>query len=316
MTETDSPDPYMNKADDLIQQAEAAMPYYESDKDWTAFNRLITELKTVPYTYVFLIAGPDVNKKDLGENIEVALWSVKGNQYRQFYEYMYKRYGSILTDREMRAAACLLENIHQHVRQGLGLCVIRVVLGKYKQITVSDNGDGFYNYKKKKRLAVKDAIRFGRAYGSRYKSQGQALATSFGLWSDVATIETPHDSVIIVPEGIFRKILRGLSRILPALIIALGADLVLLLIRENASILDLFVILSVFGIVIARDRILSFFGREAEKKYFPQVKFRVKNTREFGSSLSVYFCSAGNKKNWRKGIIERLKRRLKDRCNP
>ncbi len=74
---------------------------------------------------------------------------------------MNTKHGSILKDREMRATACLLENIHQHVKKGIGLCVIKIILGKYKRISVSDNGEGFYNYKKQKQLSVKDAIKFG-----------------------------------------------------------------------------------------------------------------------------------------------------------
>jgi len=159
------------------------------------------------------------------KHVKVDCWSVKGNEYRQFYDYMNTKHGSILKDREMRATACLLENIHQHVKKGIGLCVIKIILGKYKRISVSDNGEGFYNYKKQKQLSVKDAIKFGRGYGSRYKSMGQALATSFGLWSDFASVETPNDTAIIVPEGMFHKMARGLSKILCSLIVAVGSRL-------------------------------------------------------------------------------------------
>lgn len=62
-------------------------------------------------------------------------------------------------------------------------------------------------------------------YGSRYKSMGQALATSFGLWSDFASVETPNDTAIIVPEGMFHKMARGLSKILCNLIVAVGSRL-------------------------------------------------------------------------------------------
>ncbi|MDM8552107.1 hypothetical protein QUF72_18630 [Desulfobacterales bacterium HSG2] len=313
MAKSDSPESSVDKVDELIQQAEEAMVYYEDDGDWSRFDRLRMQLEDMPYTYVFVLAGPEADKERI-KDLKVDLRSVKGNNYRQFHDYMRKHHGSVLKEREICAAACLLENVHQHVKKGIGLCVIKIALGKYKKITVSDNGEGFYNYKKQKRLAVKDAIKFGKAYGSRYKSLGQALATSFGLWADFATVETPNDTVIIVPEGILKKITRGLSRIIFALLIAIGADFAVALMKEEISVIDIFIIASVFGIVMQRDMIKSAFGIKSEKEYFPQVKFRAKNKQKFGSIVSVYFCSMSNMKKWRNEATERLKISLKERA--
>lgn len=313
MVKSDVPESSADKVDALIQQAEDAMVYYEDNGDWSHFNHLRMQLEQTPYTYVFVIAGPEADKASLN-NVKVDFWSVKGNDYRQFHDYMAVNHGSILKEREICAAACLLENVHQHVKKGIGLCVIKIVLGKYKKISVSDNGGGFYNYKKQKKLQVKDAIKFGKAYGSRYKSLGQALATSFGLWSDFATVETPNDTVIVVPEGILKKMIRGLSRILSALIIAVGADFAVVLIKEDVSVIDIFILASVFGIIMGWDRIKSVFGIKSEKEYFPQIKFRVKNNQTFGSSVSVYFCSMNNMKKWRNAATEKLKISLKERA--
>lgn len=301
--------------DELIQQAEESMPSCEDDNgDWTEFNRLKMQLESMSYIYTFIIAGPEADKKHT-KDVKVDFWSVKGNEYRQFYDYMSTKHGSILKDREMRATACLLENIHQHVKKGIGLCVIKIILGKYKRISVSDNGEGFYNYKKQKQLSVKDAIKFGKGYGSRYKSMGQALATSFGLWSDFASVETPNDTAIIVPEGMFHKMARGLFKILCSLIVAVGADLATLMVREvPLSVIDIFIIISVFGIVMKWDKIKSVFGEDSEEKYFPQVRFKIKNKQKFGSTVTVYFCNIKGMKKWREEIIQGLKVSLKERA--
>ncbi len=303
-----------DQVDELLHQAEEAMPYYEDhDADWREFNQIRMQLENMPYAYTFVIAGPDMEKKRL-RDIKVDIRSVKGNEYQQFYEYMKANYASVLNRREMCAAACLLENIHQHVKSGIGLCVIKIVLGKYKRISVSDNGGGFYNYKGQKRLPVKDAIKFGRAYGSRYKSLGQALATSFDLWSDFASVETPHDSVIIVPEGMFNKMLRGASRIITGLIAAVGVDLGLIIIKERISLLDVVVMLSVFGIVVKWDQVRSLFGIRSEDRYFPEIRFKIKNQQEFGSVVNVYFCNTKDMKKWRRSSVERLKGILRERA--
>ncbi len=315
MVKADSPVSSGKDVDELIQQAEESMPSCEDDNgDWTEFNRLKMQLESMPYIYTFVIAGPEADKKH-AKDVKVDFWSVKGNEYRQFYDYMSTKHGSILKDREMRATACLLENIHQHVKKGIGLCVIKIVLGKYKRISVSDNGEGFYNYKKQKQLSVKDAIKFGKGYGSRYKSMGQALATSFGLWSDFASVETPNDTAIIVPEGMFHKMARGLSKILYSLIVAVGADLATLMVREvPLSVIDIFIIISVFGIVMKWDNIKSVFGEDSEEKYFPQVRFKIKNKQKFGSTVTVYFCNIKGMKKWREEIIQGLKVSLKERA--
>ncbi len=212
-----------------------------------------------------------------------------------------------MEEREVCAAAGLLENVHQHVKQGIAFCVIKIGLGKYKRISVADNGEGFYNYKKQGRLSVSDAIKFGRAYGSRYKSLGQALAITFGLWSDLATVETPYDSVIVTPERPLKKMIRVLFKIIFSLAVAVGTDAATLLLRQNISVIDIFTIVSIFGIVISWDRIKSVFREEGHKKYFPEIKFKLKNRQQFGSSINVYFFNGKNGKKLRKQAIEELK---------
>ena len=266
-------------------------------------------MEKMPSIYVFMIAGTQAEAKD----IKVDLWSVKGNRYRQFYDYMNAHHSSLLNKREMRATACLLENVHQHVKEGVGFCVIKIVPGKYKRISVIDNGSGFYNCKKQKRLTVRDAVRFGRAYGSRYKSLGQALAISFGLWSDLATIETTCESAIITPEGTFKKIMRGLLKMGVCLIFSIGVDLATLMIREDMSVADIFIIISVFGIIMLWGRIKSVFGKKSRKKYFSVIKFRIKNRQRFGSVVNVYFCDTKGVRKWRQ-MIKKLKISLERRA--
>ncbi|QTA92432.1 hypothetical protein [Desulfonema magnum] len=297
---------FFTETDELIQQAEEAMPYYENNGDWKTFSRLRDQLEKMPYTYVLVTAGPKADKTSL-KNLNVDFWSVKGNDYKQFYDYITTRYGSILKEREICAAAGLLENVHQHVKQGVAFCVIKIVLGKYKRISVIDNGGGFYHYKKQVRLSVKDAIKFGRAYGSRYKSLGQALAITFGLWSDLATVETPYDSVIVTPERPLKKLVRVLFKIIFSLAVAVGTDAATLLVRQNISVIDIFTIVSIFGIVINWDRIKCVFRKEGHKKYFPEIKFKLKNRQQFGSSVNVYFFNGKNGNELRKQAIEELK---------
>lgn len=304
-----------DKTDMLIHLTEEAMPYYETEGDWTEFNRVRAKLEAMPYTYTFVMAGPDVNKKAI-RNLKVDLQSVKGNDYEQFYDYINERYGSLLKKREICAAACLLENVHQHVKKGVGFCVIRIILGKYKRITVSDNGGGFFNYKKQKPLSVKDAIKYGRAYGSRYKSLGQALAMSFGLWGDLGTVETPHDTTIIVPERFFKKMMRALYNIAMSLIFAAGTDFLTLIIRnQDISLVDAFITGSAFILFLNRNSIMSFFTKKSEKKYFPELTFKARNKQNFGSSVNVYFCSSNDVRRWRKHLTEKLKNFLEKRAD-
>ena len=136
------PDSSENKVDELLRKAEKAMPYYESRGDWKEFNRLRLQLEE--HTYVFVMAGPDVDKK-LVRGLKIDFWSQKGIEYRHLYDFISSKYGFFLKSREICALACLLENIHQHVKEGIGLGVIAIELGKYKRVTVSDNGRGFYN---------------------------------------------------------------------------------------------------------------------------------------------------------------------------
>lgn len=299
-----------HKADELIQKAGEAMPYYENNGDWSEFNHVRAQLENMPSIHTFMIAGTQAEAKD----IKVDLWSVKGNRYRQFCDYMNAHYSSLLNDREMRATACLLENVHQHVKEGVGFCVIKIIPGKYKQISVIDNGGGFYNCKKQKRLTVRDAVRFGRAYGSRYKSLGQALAISFGLWSDLATVETPCESAIITPEGTFKKIMRGLLKMAVCLLFAIGVDLATLMIREDMSATDIFIIISVFGIIMLWGRIKLIFGRKSRKRYFSDIKFRIKNKQRFGSIVNVYFCDTKGVRKWRRQMMRKLKISLQKRA--
>lgn len=300
-------------SDELIRLAEESMPYYEDNGDWKEFNSLRAQLEEMPHTYVLVIAGPEVHKAHI-RDIKVDFQSVKGIEYKHIYDHINTRFGRILNDREICVTACLLENIHQHVKMGVGFCVIRIVLEKYKRITVSDNGPGFYNYRKQKRLPVKDAIKSGRSYGSKYKSEGQALATSFDLWTDFATVETPNESVIIVPERTLYKIIKGFCKIIFSLIIALVADLATLVIRENISAADIFIIVSVFATIMNWDRIKLFFGKKVIKKYFPEIKYRIKNKQKFGSVISVYFCDARDMKKWRAQVTDGLKDYLNERA--
>ncbi|GEM_PF-3429048 len=304
-----------DKTDALIHLAEEAMPYCESEGDWTEFNRIRTKLESMPYTYAFVTAGPDVSKNTI-RNLKVDLQSVKGNDYEQFYDYMNECYGSLLKKREMCVAACLLENVHQHVKKGIGFCVIRIVLGRYKRITVSDNGAGFFNYKKQKPLSVKDAIKYGRAYGSRYKSLGQALAISFGLWADLGTVETPNETTIVVPERFLKKMLRAFYNIAVSLLFAVGTDFLILIIRnQDISLTDAFITAGAFLLFLNRNSILSLFTKKSEKKYFPELAFKARNRQEFGSSLSAYFCSTQNVNRWRKQLTEKLEVFLEKRAD-
>jgi len=306
-----SPDSSENRVDELLWKAEEAMPDYESHGDWRLFNRLRLQLEE--HAYVFVMAGPDVDKK-LVRGLNVDFWSEKGIEYRHLYDFISRKYGFFLKSREICAAACLLENIHQHVKEGIGLCVIAVELGKYKRITVSDNGRGFYNYEKGKNLSVKKAIKFGRSYGKRYRSRGEALATSFGKWSDCATVETPHESTIILPEGILKKIMKTIFKIILCLIISAGADTVTLLFRQDISIFDFIFISAVFGITMTWSEIKLLLGKRVHKKYFPLINFRIKNRQEFGTSVTAYFYESRGLKKWKTQVIRRLKDHLQKRA--
>lgn len=304
-----------DKTEKLIQKAEQAMPYCRDGGDWNTFNRLRSQLEAVPCTYNFVIAGPQTEERDV-ENLEVDIWSVKGNEYRQFYDYLNTRYGSVLNLREMCAAACLLENVHQHVKRGVGFCVIKIEEGKYKRISVIDNGRGFYNHKKKERLMVRDAVKFGRSYGNRYNSLGQALSLSFGLWSDLSTVETPDDTVIILPEGKFRKMIKWTFRALISLIFALGVNFSAMMLTQNMrmSVIDILIIILTFGSMMQWDIIKSAFGRKSGKKYFPHVKFSIENRQTFGSIVNVYFCDMKHTGKWRRQMVKRLKASLRKRA--
>ncbi len=85
MTRTDDREikNFFTETDELIQQAEEVMPYYENHGNWEEFNRLRTQLEKMPYTYVSVTAGPKVDKASV-KNLKVDLWSVKGNDYKQF----------------------------------------------------------------------------------------------------------------------------------------------------------------------------------------------------------------------------------------
>jgi hypothetical protein len=301
------------KTDDLIRQAEAAMPCCEENGNWEYFNSLREQLDDMPNTYTFVIAGVKVNKKHI-QNLKVDYWSVKGNEYEQFCDHMKDCYGSVLSKREIRAVACLLENVHQHVKSGVGLCVVSIVPDKYKRISVIDNGGGFYNYKKQNKLSVNDAIKFGRSYGSRYKSLGQALAVAFGRWSDLSTVETPCNSVIIAPEKTAKKIARYSVHLLICLIIAAGLDWLTLTVRSGFSYIDIFIIVSIFGLALCRKQIASVFGKKSVKEYFPEIIFKTKNKREFGSAVTVYFCHTNAVRKCRKHLTNLLKKHLQIRA--
>ncbi|MCP4344403.1 MAG: hypothetical protein GY795_02630 [Desulfobacterales bacterium] len=304
----------MSKTDNLIRQAEDSMLYFENKGDWQEFSRLRAELEEIPDTYVLVMTGPDVNKSNI-KDLEVDFRSVKGVEFKHIYDYLGTRFGKILKNREICAAACLLENIHQHVKKGIGFCVIRVVHGKYKRITVSDNGTGFYNYTKHKRLPVTDAIKSGKSYGSRYKSEGQALALSFGLWADFATVETPNDTVIIVPEPMLGKIMKSMGKIFFSLVIAFAAGIGSVIIREDISAADILIILAVFVVAMQWSRISQFFSKKkAEKKYFPEIRFMIKNKQKFGSVINVYFCDSRDMKQWRSQVIDGLKEFFTERA--
>jgi hypothetical protein len=291
------------------------MLFYEEKGDWEAFNCLRQQLDELPNTYTFVIAGAKVKKSHI-QNLKVDYWSVKGSEYEQFHDYMKDHYASVLTEREICAAACLLENVHQHVKSGVGFCVVTVVPDKYKRIFVIDNGGGFYNYEKQGRLSVNDAIKFGRSYGSRYKSLGQALAVAFGRWSDLSTVETPCNSVIITPEKPLKKIVRCSMELLLCLIIALGLDCLTLPLRNGFSYIDIFIIVSIFGIAICRNRIASILGRKPARQYFPEIIFKIKNKRDFGSAVTVYFCHANPVKKCRNRLTKELKKYLRTRAEP
>ncbi len=314
MPDQNLPESHVNKSDRLIRQAEESMPYCEDKGDWKEFSRLRTQLEEMPDTYVLVMTGPGVNKANI-KDLEVDFRSVKGVEFKHIYDYLGTRFGKILNNREICAASCLLENIHQHVKKGTGFCVIRIVHGKYKRITVSDNGTGFYNYTKHKRLPVTDAIKSGKSYGSRYKSEGQALSLSFGLWADFATVETPNDTVIIVPEPMLSKIMKSLGKIFFSLVIAFATGIGTIIIKGDVSAADIFIILSVFVITMQWNRIKQlFFKEKAEKKYFPEIRFMIKNKQKFGSVINVYFCNSRDMKKWRGQVIDGLKEFFTERA--
>jgi len=142
------------------------------------------------------------------------------------------------------------------------------------------------------------------------------LAISFGLWSDLATVETNHESAVIVPEGIFKKIIKTLFKIIFALTIALGADALILAIRSSdISWIDIPIIISVSGIVIGWNKILSFLGKYQEEKYFPGIRFSTENKQKFGSAVNIYFCDTGKTKKWREDMIKELADYLQKRAD-
>lgn len=294
------------EAEELIRNIREAMPFYEEYSDWEVFNRLRARLERLPFVYNFVMAGPMANKIRTSD-IKVNLWSVKGNTYRQFYDYMQQHYGTMLEEREMKAGACLLENIHQHVKNGIGLCVIRNA-ESHTSISVIDNGTGFYDYKKQRRLKIRDAVKFGKAYGSRYKSLGQALAITCGLWSDLSVIETPCESSVIMPERFLKKAVKYGFRILVSMAIAITADLATLTVREDISAADPFIIALIFLIAMNRSGIKRvLFRKRSYNKYFPQVISRTKNRQKFGTTIHLYFCHTGNVRKWRRRMVKEIR---------
>jgi hypothetical protein len=99
-----------------------------------------------------------------------------------------------------------------------------------------------------------------------------------------------------------------------SLLLAVIIDLSTLVFRNDISVADIFIIAIIWIIIMGWNKISSFFNKENERKYFPEIKFRIKNRQESGSAVNVYFCNMPDKKEWQEQMVRDLKIFLQKRA--
>jgi len=170
--------------DQLIREAENSMPFCEdTNPDWTRFNEIVKQLKTRKDVQVFVLAGPMFNDNE----------AININRLTQPETVISS------DDAEFDFLWCTLQNISQHVKQGIALVVKQEITNekgsKYTEISVIDNGTGPID-KNSKRVSVKEVLKYGVTMGVN-DSAGRGLTLAARHNADLSTIHAPGISVIV-----------------------------------------------------------------------------------------------------------------------
>jgi len=175
------------KLEELIRKAEQYMPFSEDkNADWSEFNSMVSIIKKYK--------GVDA----------LVINSEKDQQ--KFHPYGKMQFRS--ADEEIFLKATV-ENVAQHVHNGVVL-IVREDKGDYVKISVMDNGNGIINEKTGEREAIRDAIQWQVSFGDKKgysngrlpENKGRALTTAVGKAADLALIEQPEESAIVIPDKV------------------------------------------------------------------------------------------------------------------
>ena len=160
-----------------------------SKKKWTKFNTQVAALSAIPGVGVFVVSAPAY----IGHEAFIQ-YTMKQSENFEFLRPLMNDYG--LEEQERRFMRDLVQNIHRHVEDGIGVIVVERYDRDMARITVMDSGKGFVNSNDEP-LSIADVIPYGVKHG-RHGTTGAGLSNALAKHADVSVIEQAGEAGIIM----------------------------------------------------------------------------------------------------------------------
>lgn len=179
----------------LIENARIAMgPAGESNRDWTAFNNIVEQIRAKKGIQVWVVAGSTTNdaaRKGLKFNYRCSENPLLRKQAEIFF--------NGLSSKETIFIGLILENSAlQHVSDGITLIVVEKK-HDFSKISIIDNGKGFKDEKRDNgKVKIETAVKYG-SFG-RGGDRGIGLSSALNQNSDIAEVHQPEESAILRPS--------------------------------------------------------------------------------------------------------------------
>jgi Zn-dependent protease with chaperone function/signal transduction histidine kinase/membrane protease YdiL (CAAX protease family)/serine/threonine protein kinase/tRNA1(Val) A37 N6-methylase TrmN6 len=180
----------------LQKRIEAAIrPYGAQDADWAGFKSVIREIKKTDGLKAIVFSNQE--KTD----IEIDHLCGKEDRAIEFLHAVQYKFGLTYDEFGMHLPWFLaigMENVNQHVTDGIGVCLISNLRNGYYSVSIIDNGEDFID-KWGRKISIKRAIQFG-ARLSKNSKEGKGLHYAICDRAKVTVIEKPGRSAIIIPR--------------------------------------------------------------------------------------------------------------------
>ena len=176
-----------SEADRLKMEAELSM----LSQDWAGFNEIVKRLKAMDNIEVFVAAGPEMKEKDIA--VDIILSSlVKQDRLTEYLSKINFEH----TNDERAFLEHTLDNIYQHVKEGVGLIIKQKIVldtgDMYSEISVIDNGPGFID-RSGNRVSIETALELEKSPGKGGR-EGLGLPAATKFYTDFSTIHIPGSS--------------------------------------------------------------------------------------------------------------------------